>query len=226
MASNLQYAHGRGHHLSGYAPPWVLGLLFAERGRLSVTCCNLKGQHSLATLVSCPFWLQPAPLSLPILQSRPTTIGGSYWQMETTPWSIWQIKCHNKSLLTFAISNMKRKKFRGKSKIIISYTFLFGMKKFHKFHKGKTTFGTDWNILYWTTILLSFDEKNEAEFFGSQKKSSTKHYLTWHTLTKPPRFTTSASAAEIKTHVLHEILWLYTNFKFPVCIIIVYVNGY
>ena len=31
---------------------------------LSVTCCNLKGQHSLAALVSYPFWLQQAPLSI------------------------------------------------------------------------------------------------------------------------------------------------------------------
>ena len=31
---------------------------------LSVTCCNLKGQHSLAALVSYPFWLQQAPSSM------------------------------------------------------------------------------------------------------------------------------------------------------------------
>ena len=30
--------------------------------------CNLKGQRSLATLVSYPFQLQPAPSSIPILQ--------------------------------------------------------------------------------------------------------------------------------------------------------------
>jgi len=56
----------------GYLFVWVctpicLGFVFCRKMRLSVTCCKLKGHHSIATPVS-----------------RPTTIR-SYWQMVTTP---------------------------------------------------------------------------------------------------------------------------------------------
>jgi hypothetical protein len=41
---------------------------FGCKGRLSGARCNLKGPHSLALLVSYPFLLQQAPLSIPMQQ--------------------------------------------------------------------------------------------------------------------------------------------------------------
>ena len=74
--------------------------------------------------------------------------------------------------------------------------------------------------------------KKLESFFVYSKKSRTKHYFTWHTLTKPPRFTTTARA-EIKTQSYfeyifydHQFLWLQTNFPFPVCITIIMLIKY
>ena len=55
IALNLQYAHGRGVHLSGYAQSSVLGLLFAacSRSPAATSKGNTPSLRSWATLFGC-----------------------------------------------------------------------------------------------------------------------------------------------------------------------------